>query len=94
MFVIKYRGNYLDGFFPNDLPTRTKNGFTTKNIFVFSKSNYIIFETLEEAKKYLKYISSMLHDENNVKRWNAVHWAADEALNNVFYRFKIYEMIV
>ena len=51
MFVIKYRGNYLDGFYPNDLPVKTKNGFSVKNIFTFSKRNYSFFDTLDEAEK-------------------------------------------
>lgn len=89
MFVIKYRGNYLDGFYPNDLPVKTKNGLSVKNIFTFSKRNYSIFDTLDEAEKYLKYILEELKDENNVKRWNSVHWYADGKLINMFSQFKI-----
>lgn len=89
MFAIKYRGSYLDGFHPNDLPVRTKNGFSTKNIFVFSKRNYSIFDTLSEAEEYLKYIMRELKDEENVKRWNSIHWYADGQLVNMFAQFKI-----
>lgn len=92
MFVIKYRGNYLDGFYPNDLPVRTKNGLSTKNIFTFSKRNYTFFNTLSEAEEYLKYILRELKDEDNVKRWNDVHWCADGVLVNMFAQFKITEI--
>ena len=93
MFVIKYRGNYLDGFYPNDLPTRTKNGVSIKNIFTFSRKNYSVFESFNEAKEYLHYILNELHNENNIKRWNQVHWYAEEALINVYSKMKIVEYL-
>lgn len=89
MYVIKYRGNYLDQFVPNDLPIRTKYGVSTKNILKFSKKSFCIYDTFEEAKKQLLYILHEIQDERNVKRYNQIHWNAEEALINVWRQMKI-----
>lgn len=89
MYVIKYRGNYLDQFAPNDLPTRTKNGVSIKNILKFSKKSFNSYETIKEAKEHLLYILHEIQDERNVKRYNQVHWYAEEALINVWRQMRI-----
>lgn len=93
MYVIKYRGNYLDEFAPNDLPIKTKNGVSIKNILKFSKKSYCIYDTFEEAKKHLLYILHEIQADRNVKRYNQVHWYAEEALINVWSQMKIVQEV-
>jgi hypothetical protein len=90
-FVITNKNGtaYLDYFAPNDLPTRTKNGFSIKNIISFSKNSYIIFNSYEEASKAIKRMLQQCNEEDNIKRWNMVHWAADGYIKNFICNLKI-----
>lgn len=92
VYVITYRGNYLDYFSPNGLPIKTKNGFSCKDIFGFSKRSYMTFKTEKEVKEYLRYMLRELRDKHNVKRYNEVHPYADGILIDRFSKFKYKEV--
>lgn len=53
-FVITNRNGtaYLNIFAPNDLPKRAKNGFSIKDIISFSKKDYYVFNSYDEANEF------------------------------------------
>ena len=89
MFVLKYRGKKLNIFAPNDLPTRTPNGFSVKNIISFSIKSYYTFSTEDEAVGFINYMLKECQNESNINRWNDVHWGADDKLKNIVCSLKI-----
>lgn len=94
-YVIKKNGIRLSGFYPNDLPTKRynlkKNCFTisAKKIFSFSNNNYMIFNSFEEAKRYLLFALHEIHE--NAERYNTVDFAGEESVLNVWEKLKIFE---
>lgn len=90
-FVITNKNGtaYLDYFAPNDLPKRTKNGLSIRNIFSFSKNSYIVFNSYDEANEEIKRMFRECNEEHNIKRWNMVHWAADGYIKNFICNLKI-----
>lgn len=89
MFVLKYRDKKLDSFAPNDLPSRTKNGFSVRNIISFSNNSYITFSSEEEALGYIRIMMKQCNDERNVNRWNSVHWCADSMVKDIICSLKV-----
>lgn len=92
MFIITYKGKPLDIFAPNDLPQRTKNGISLKNIICFSSNSYIFFQTEQAAKDYILYIKKECSDINNIKRWAAVCPEVEKALTARINKLKIEEV--
>ena len=89
MFVLKYRGKKLNAFVPNDLPTRTKNGLSVRDIISFSNNNYITFSSEEEALDYIRIMMRHCNDEREVNRWNSVHWCATRVVKDIICSLKV-----
>lgn len=88
-FVITNRNGtaYLNIFAPNDLPKRAKNGFSIKDIISFSKKDYYIFNSYDEANEFWRVMLRAC--DENADRWNTAHWAADGYIKNFIYNLKI-----
>lgn len=90
MFVIKYRGKKLSIFAPNDLPTKTQNGFSIRNIISFSNKDYYTFLTATEAVDFIKIMLKACVDDGNISRWNDVHFGVDEKLKKIMKSLMVY----
>lgn len=80
-YTIEKRGIPLDIFHPGDLPTRTKNGVSFKNIITFSRKSFTTFATANEAAEYIDYMKRTIAKET--PRWETVHWYTEEYFHNL-----------
>lgn len=98
----KNRKQFLAGFYPNGLPTRkityseTKNRYIEKlnfsDVIKFSYSEYILFGTLEEARRYFVYMLENARSDDVTRRFANVAWYAADCLTQKISNLKIYEL--